>query len=164
MALCVKPPAPLPARGGPPCVFLAGSIEMGGAADWQAEFERSLRGADVTLLNPRRDDWDPAWEQSAANPPFRDQVEWELAGLERADLIAMYFDPPTKSPVTLLELGLFAGSGKLVVCCPEGFWRKGNVDLVCARYGVPAVASLPGLIREVRRRLGVSGAPEGRLE
>jgi hypothetical protein len=22
------------------------------------------------------------------------------------------------------------------VCCEEGFWRKGNVEVVCNRYGV----------------------------
>jgi hypothetical protein len=37
---------------------------------------------------------------------------------------------------------LFARSGKLLVCCPEGFWRKGNVEIVCARYGVPLVGEL----------------------
>ena len=50
-----------------------------------------------------------------------------------------------------VELGLFARSGKLRVCCPEPFWRKGNVDVVCARYGVPLLPSLKGLIDEVNR-------------
>lgn len=49
----------------------------------------------------------------------------------------MYFAPTTRAPITLLELGLFAQSGRLVVCCPDGFWRKGNVEVVSARYGVP---------------------------
>jgi hypothetical protein len=49
----------------------------------------------------------------------------------------MYFDPNTKSPISLLELGLFAQSKKLIVCCPRGFWRKGNVDITCDRYGIP---------------------------
>ena len=25
------------------------------------------------------------------------------------------------------------------MCCPEGFWRKGNVDIVCERFGIPCV-------------------------
>src|SRR5262249_13162647 len=58
-----------------------------------------------------------------------------------------------KSPITLLELGLFARSGKLVVCCPVGFWRRGNIEVVCARYGIPLVDSLKALIDLVRRRL-----------
>ena len=67
----------------------------------------------------------------------------------------MYLDPATKSPVSLLELGLHARSGKLIVCCPEGFWRKGNVDIVCQHHGVPQVADLAELEAEIRKRLGV---------
>ena len=71
---------------------------------------------DVTILNPRRDDWDNSWTQSINNPQFREQVEWELEAMEKADIIAMYFDKSTKSPITLLELGLFAHTGKMIVC------------------------------------------------
>ncbi|HEY1379899.1 MAG TPA: nucleoside 2-deoxyribosyltransferase domain-containing protein, partial [Gemmataceae bacterium] len=69
----------------------------------------------------------------------------------RADRIALYFAPDTRAPVTLLEFGLFARSGKLAVCCPDGYWRKGNVEVVCARYGVPLVDTLADLIAWVRR-------------
>jgi hypothetical protein len=134
-------------------VFLAGSIEMGLAEPWQADLERALADLPAAILNPRRDEWDASWEQSIDNPDFRGQVEWELEAQERAALIAMYFAPATKAPVTLLELGLFARSGKLVVCCPAGFWRRGNVEVVCARYGVPLVTGLPQLARAVRERL-----------
>ena len=153
MARVVKPPAPLPLDGQTPSVFLAGSIEMGSAEDWQAQFERSLSDLDVLILNPRRNEWDASWVQSIANPQFREQVEWELSGLERASLVAVYFAPDTKAPITLLELGLTARGGRLVVCCPDGYWRKGNVEVVCARYGVPLVADLAALTVEVRRRL-----------
>jgi hypothetical protein len=136
-----------------PSLFLAGSIEMGAAEHWQSEVEHDLADLDVVLLNPRRDDWDASWVQSIANPQFREQVEWELEGLERASLVAMYFAPSTKSPVTLLELGMCARSGKLVVCCPEGFWRRGNIEVVCARYGVPLVDELSELIELLRSKL-----------
>jgi hypothetical protein len=115
--------------------------------------ERSLDDLDVLILNPRRDEWDASWAQSIDNPPFREQVEWELAGLEQADVVAMYFAPATKAPITLLELGLCARNGRLVVCCPAGYWRRGNVEVVCRRHGVPLLDSLPELVAEVRRRL-----------
>jgi hypothetical protein len=153
MAQIIKPPSPLVFDSGVPSVFLAGSIEMSQAEDWQTVVEQSLHDADVVILNPRRDEWDASWVQSIHNPQFREQVEWELTGQERATLIAAYFAPATKAPITLLELGLFARSGKLIVCCPEGFWRKGNVEIVCARYGVPLVNDLRELVVEVRRRL-----------
>ncbi|HET9224200.1 MAG TPA: nucleoside 2-deoxyribosyltransferase domain-containing protein [Roseiflexaceae bacterium] len=146
MAQVLKPPAPLDFDLSRPSVFLAGSIEMGQADDWQAQFQECLRSADITILNPRRDAWDASWAQRIGNPQFRAQVEWELAAQERATLIAMYFAPATKSPVTLLELGLFARSGRLAVCCPDGYWRKGNIEIVCARYGVPMVETLDSLI------------------
>jgi hypothetical protein len=125
---------------------------MGAAEDWQHQVEQALTDHDVLLLNPRRDEWDASWVQTITNLLFREQVEWELAAQERAGLIAMYFAPATQAPVTLLELGLFARSAKLVVCCPEGYLRKGNVEVVCARYGVPLVEDLPALVAALRAR------------
>jgi hypothetical protein len=157
MARIIKPPAPLHIPDREPSVFLAGSIAMGQVEPWQAEVEKALADLDVVILNPRRDAWDASWVQSIDHPQFREQVEWELAGQERADVIAMYFAPATRAPVTLLELGLFARSGKVVVCCPDGFWRKGNVEVVCARYHVPLVSSLEALIARVRQQLHLKG-------
>ena len=153
MAQILKPPTPLPAAFAAPTLFLAGSIAMGQASAWQREVERSFAQSAITILNPRRDDWDATWIQELANPQFRAQVEWELEAQERADLIIMYFAPETQAPITLLELGLFARSGKLAVCCPAGYWRQGNVDVVCARYGIPQVATLADLCAYAARRL-----------
>ena len=126
---------------------------MGAAENWQERLERELANLEIDVLNPRRDDWDASWVQSIENPQFREQVEWELYGLDHADLIALYFAPDTKSPISLLELGLFAASRKLVVCCPEGFWRRGNVEIVCNRYGIPLVASIDALIETIKRQI-----------
>lgn len=153
MATILKPPAPLVVPPGARSVFLAGSIAMGQAAPWQAEVEAALAPSAAVIFNPRRDDWDSSLPQDAADPVLREQIEWELAGLERADLVAMYFDPATQAPITLLELGLRARSGRLVVCCPPGFWRRANVVIVCARYGIPTVPDLPALIAEIAHRL-----------
>lgn len=59
--------------------------------------------------------------------------------------------PGRKSPITLLELGLFAKSGKLYVVCTEGFYRYDNVRITCAKYGVPVYASLTEAIGEIIR-------------
>ena len=148
--------APQPFTDAPsPWLFLAGSIEMGAAEDWQVRVERDLAATSVTILNPRRDDWDSSWVQSIHNPQFREQVEWELKGLRLADLILLYLVPGTKSPISLLELGLHVASGRMVVVCPNGFWRKGNVEIVCAGYGVAVYVSLDEGIMELRSRLGV---------
>jgi hypothetical protein len=149
----LKPPTPLILSPDERTVFLAGSIEMGLAEPWQERVERALADLPITILNPRRDEWDSSWEQSITNRQFREQVEWELDAQERADVIAMYFAPSTKAPITLLELGLFAASGKVIVCCPPGYWRRGNVEVVCARYRVPLGESLAELVAMVRDRL-----------
>jgi hypothetical protein len=128
-------------------VFLAGSIEMGKAEDWQSMIPQLFKDRnDLTFFNPRRDDWDSSWEQRESNPEFNYQVNWELDHLDKADLIFMYFSPETKSPISLLELGLYAKSGKMVVCCPDGFYRKGNVDIVCSRYDIPVYNTLDAAI------------------
>jgi hypothetical protein len=117
-------------------VFLAGSIEMGKAVDWQADFIDTFSQYDLNILNPRRQLWDPDWIQSRDNLEFVSQVQWELYGLEMADLIVMYLQPGTISPVSMLELGLFARTGKLLVCCPAEFQRSGNIDIVCEQYRI----------------------------
>jgi hypothetical protein len=153
MARVLKPPSPLALRDDERSVFLAGSIEMGLAEPWQAAVEEALADLPIVILNPRRDEWDASWEQSIHSAPFREQVEWELDAQERASAIAMYFAPGTKAPITLLELGLFARSGRLMVCCPSGFWRRGNVEVVCDRYRVPLVSALPDLVSRIRQRV-----------
>lgn len=134
-------------------IFLAGSIEMGKAVDWQLLVQEKLEHLDVLMFNPRRDDWDSTWEQTKENENFRGQVEWELDMLERCSLIMMYLDPASTSPISLLELGLYASTGKLIVCCPKGFYRKGNVDIVCQRYGILMVETLDELINLARWKL-----------
>lgn len=150
--MVLYPPSSLiPARQ---TIFLAGSIDMGKAPDWQQEVINRIDRPDLLLLNPRRSDWDSSWEQDKSHSLFREQVEWELAGLEQADLIAMYISPTGQAPISLLELGLWARSGKLLVCCPEGYWRKGNVDIVCERYGITQVPDLNALILAIEEKLG----------
>ena len=135
-------------------IFLAGSIEMGTAENWQDQIVRELKDVNnLVIYNPRRDDWDPSWEQKIDNPQFYDQVTWELHHLEKATVIPIYFSPGTKAPITLLEFGLFASSGKLIVCCPEGFWRKGNVDIVCRRNNIQQVDTINGLVEATKAYL-----------
>jgi len=146
MSTIIKPPSPLQDGFS---VFLAGSIELGSAGNWQTIAEQGLSHIGIVIFNPRRDNWDASWKQDKDNPQFRKQVEWELNAMEQADVIAMYLEPGTKSPVSMLEIGLHAHSGKMIVCCPDGFWRKGNVDIVCERYGIEQVQTLNDLIERI---------------
>jgi hypothetical protein len=148
----IRAPDPLRLESNKPRLFLAGSIEEGKAVEWQSKVVAGLADLDIIICNPRRGSWDASWAQSIDFPPFREQVEWELEALDGADLIAFYFSPETKAPITLLELGLHARRNA-IVCCPEGYWRKGNVDIVCRRYSIPQVATLEALIERVRAEM-----------
>lgn len=120
-----------------PYVFAAGSIEMGDAKQWQIRFSNQLKDYKGTIYNPRRDDWDSNWKQREHSDNFNEQVNWELDKLEDSDIIFLYFDPDTKSPISLLELGMFGTTHEMIVVCPTGFWRKGNVEIICSRYNIP---------------------------
>lgn len=146
----IKAPQPFDDAPGP-SLFVGGSIMD--ARDWQAELALILSDEDVTLFNPRREDFDPTQKQSADNDYFRGQVEWELAALEAADVILLHFEPNTKSPITLFELGMCMRRRGLIVSCPSGFWRKGNVDVVCNRYGIIHANSLYFAVVAVRAAL-----------
>lgn len=148
MAHVIKPPTPVDFDDSSTFkIFLGGTIDMGNSFDWQADMAEQFKGMkDVLLMNPRREAWDSSWEQTISNPHFRGQVEWELECLEKADLILLNILPTSKSPISLLELGLFATTKRIIVCCPEPFYRKGNVDVVCARYGVTQVSTYEELV------------------
>ncbi len=160
MAQVIKPPQAIPADRDAPMIFLAGSIDMGRAEPWQRQVEAVLADENVILLNPRRDDWDNSWLPTIQNPQFRQQVEWELDGLEKADLILVYFAPATQAPVSLLEMGLFARSGKMMIACPRGYWRRGNVEVVSKRFDIPLHPDLETALLVMRRWIQEHNRPK----
>lgn len=148
----VKSPNTIPTEDSRLKIFLGGSIDMGKSENWQARLENELASYDVIVLNPRRDDWNKDWKPVSSDQNFRTQVEWELSALEASDIIVMYFAPGSQSPISLLEFGLYAKTDKLIVLCPDGFWRKGNVDIVSEKYDVASVQTFDELIMELKKR------------
>jgi hypothetical protein len=146
-----------PKYTGDKSLFLAGSIEMGKAVQWQKQMAAELQDLPITVCNPRRGHWDPNVTKSAKDAAFKTQVVWELSALEKADIICFFFDANTVSPVTMMELGLWASSGKVIVCCDSRFWRAGNIHLVCERYNVPCVEKFEDLKVAIRARFGEMG-------
>lgn len=122
-------------------IFLAGTIDCGNSEDWQSKYIENLYNTHkdndniIIIYNPRR----PSGK--GLNPDDKKemdyQVNWELDKLEKSDIIIMNILGNSKSPISLLELGLFAKSGKLEVICPEEFYRYDNVRIVCERNGIP---------------------------
>lgn len=139
-----------------PGIFLGGSIEMGKAEDWQAEMIKEFDVNTINVFNPRRANWDSTWEQSIHNRNFEKQVTWELDMIQASDCVIMMFKPDTQSPISLLEFGLIAGANgegalnKMIVSCPKGFWRKGNVDVVAKRFHIPVIDDPKEFVDEAR--------------
>jgi hypothetical protein len=131
-------------------LFLAGTIDMGNSEDWQDSFVKELRkmkdrGVEYIVYNPRRDEG-----FNDDKKEFEYQVNWELERLERSDRIVMHILGTSKSPITLMELGLFARSHKLDVICESDFYRYGNVEIVCKRYEVPLYNSMTEYLKHFK--------------
>ena len=127
-------------------VFLAGTIDMGNSADWQSDLKKwfSERNGRYLLFNPRRNRWN-----GGADGEMEYQVKWELEHLEKADYIIMNILGTSKSPVSLLEMGLHARSGKLYVACEPEYYRYDNVRITCEYYGVPLYTSLDEMMKSL---------------
>lgn len=125
-------------------IFLAGTIDMGNSENWQAALVETFSSSEgrYILYNPRRDTFTSTPEE------MEYQVNWELDHLEKSQIIIMNILGSSNSPVTLLEMGLFMKSGKLLVACEPDYYRHANVLLTCARYNVPLYPSLQSLIQE----------------
>lgn len=137
-------------------IFLAGSIEMDKAEEWQRKIIDAIKDTpcakELVIFNPRRDKWDNSWKQSMEDINFATQVNWELDHLLTADLILMYLQPGTVSPISLLEYGLAAQGKLMYVLCPEGFHRKGNIDVTSHYFSIPLVKNMDELI-EITKNL-----------
>ena len=138
-------------------IFLAGSIEQDKAVLWQNRVIDCLKDLDVIIFNPRREKWEGEVKQDISNPTFNEQVCWELDYLTSAHLVFFYFQGDTLSPISLLELGIVSQNltnmwqDCLVVCEPN-FWRRGNIQVVCDRWGITLLEDLEVGITEVLRR------------
>lgn len=118
------------------CMFLAGTIDNGSSEDWQAELLEWLgkykTERNVVIFNPRRKEWNP----NSSKKELDEQIEWELDALKKCSYIIMNILGTSKSPITLLELGLFHENPGLYVFCPPEFYRYENVRVSCKKFGV----------------------------
>ena len=116
-------------------VFLGGTIDGGDSPDWQQEVIDILNKASKTpaiVFNPRRKEFD----KNAPSELVQEQIDWEQRHLDEADIIIMNILPDSKSPISLLELGLYAQTGKLKVFCSPDFYRYENIKMTCNKYKV----------------------------
>lgn len=104
-------------------LFLGGGIT--GTQEWQIPFVEYLNGYDLTIFNPRRNNFD-------VNDPnaTKFQIEWEFYHLRFARMRMFWFPSETLCPITLFELGKYCSSTDLlfVGCHPE-YKRKVDVEV-----------------------------------
>ena len=80
-------------------VFLAGGITN--CPNWQKKVIEGLSDTDITVLNPRRENF-PIHDPNASN----EQIKWEFDALESASIFSMYFaDADSDQPICMYELG-----------------------------------------------------------
>lgn len=119
-------------------MFLAGTIDLGKSEDWQKKVcdtveKLQCRNARLVVFNPRRKEW------SDDEGEMQKQIKWELNHMEKADMIIMFIAKGSKSPISLMELGIHAKEKKLVVFCSESFYRFENIEETCKFYNIPLV-------------------------
>lgn len=114
-------------------VFLARTIDNGDSFNWQEGIINRCQDLDIVFYNPRRKEWPSVTVTSQ----IEYQIKWEQKHLDNADLIIMCLLDNSRSPISLLELGLYAQSGKIIVFCNPEFYRYDNVRLTCKKYNIP---------------------------
>lgn len=119
-------------------IFLAGTIDNGNSENWQEQVIDMYKDDEVTFYNPRRKNWQQMTSKELQNELIY-QIQWEQEHLDKANLIIMCLLDDSKSPISLLELGLYAQSNKLIVFCNESFYRYQNVKLTCEKYNIPLI-------------------------
>jgi len=149
----VQAPDPFTPNPSMKALFLSGSGPTETSGDWRMAISTSLSHLPITILNPWRDDWNSSWTEDITCDNFKQQTNWELDMMWNADVIAVYLDQDTQAPISLLELGLFASSGKVVVCCQPGYWKRGNVQVVCERFKIELCETFDDLLRSIERKL-----------
>ena len=149
MSIIFKSPEKTHKPEGFTSIFLGGSIENGKAELWQDLITEKIisKNDKMVIFNPRRENWSA--NNSIDDPIFNEQLNWEFDHLRKSDLIFLYFQPGSYSPISLLELGLFADKSNIIVCCPEGFWRKGNVDFICDKFNLLKISHIDDLLDHI---------------
>jgi hypothetical protein len=131
-------------------IFLGGAIDQNKAVDWQSQVVQSLKDFDVTILNPRREEWDESWGQTKKDPRFVEQVLWEIRAQEDCDMCLYVFPDEAKAPITFFEYGAWGTRKDCLVCTEPDFYRYGNLDLYGDYFKVPTYDNLDELLRDLK--------------
>jgi hypothetical protein len=136
--------APDTYQGHTPTLYLAGPVQYGG---WRTFLAEQLGASHWVLLDPTRNNY-----ADLDGPQRRAQIEWEVAHLRRATAAAFWLAPPTPCSMTLMELGIWASTGKpLFVAIHSRYGQDEEVRMRLAvlQPQVRVVSSLAGLAQQL---------------
>ena len=107
-------------------IFLAGSIEMGKAEDWQQKVITAVSDFEKVIYNPRRENF-PINDPNASEQ----QIVWEFNHLRDSDIIIFWFSKGSLNPIVLYELGKWGNSTNkpIFVGCDQEYERKLDVEI-----------------------------------
>ena len=116
-------------KSGVPTLFLGGGISN--CKDWQSKLVEKLKDYNVTIYNPRRNNFD------INNPKVsEEQIKWEHKYLHESNILVFYFAQETLCPITLFELGAALERNiyvtikqDIIVYCEPEYSRKFDVEL-----------------------------------
>lgn len=112
-------------------MFLAGSMDYKTTNSWRDHVTSVLKDSYV-ILDPTHKNHDNLNEED-----MKSHIQWELDALAMADNILLNFLPESSSPISLVELGLYVSSNKMIVVCPEEFYKSKYVYTLCETYNTP---------------------------
>lgn len=122
-------------------VFLAGSIDLNLDGNWRQEVTDQV-GDKVHFIDPTISGHDAMDDLQMEN-----HINWELDMLNLADKVFLNFLPESKSPISLIELGMYARTSKLIVVCPNAFFKSRYIKTLCKKYKIPLFTTVDTAIR-----------------
>lgn len=130
-------------------VFLAGGISN--CFDWQYELVKMLSDTKLTIINPRRKDFDVNNKLLA-----KEQIEWEYHHLSLSDVIVFWFAPETVCPITLFEYGKYLNTWhRVILGIHPDYSRKEDLEIQTSLYDkkndVKIVYDLVSLSEEIKK-------------
>lgn len=143
-------------------IFLGGTIDNGISANWQSHIVSALSDCDVDIYNPRNKKWDITHNPSdLRNSVLISQIEWELFYLQEVKINLFWFEPNSKSPITLMELGLILGLSRaerpnkhIVIYCPPEFYRFVNVVITAKKIaGITVITDKTKVVDKLKEIL-----------
>ena len=158
MTITIKPPSRIRPDPNQESVFLAGAIDNGTARDWRSELMEYFDGDDryngLVFYNPLADNWDPNLQMSITCERFEQQVNWELDMLRNAFLVVFFFPAESVAPISLFELGFVCDEpDRVMVVAEEGYWRRGNLEVICNRQGIVLGKDLVDMVTWIKEHV-----------